>query len=567
MAGKVQLLNADASSGAAVTNFQREMNSLASFLGKDVNTAKDDLPGWNNDDVGDPADDVFARADALTATMNETTGHTHDGTPGNGAPVLAASLASVRLRGYFIRGANLVAVTGSSLVVTTQMTGKTASSGDTVKGVVTSANNQVVLRDNASATQGDQLRDGSGDLIFGRITEAAGVWTLSFYKNVAGVQTAHAFAAQDIGWYYQELFNPITDAPIYNELASIPSDNATQDVVDATSSQRGLVSSGTQNLGGAKTFTDTTQSTTKDTGAIILKGGLGIEKNINAGGAIAATGAVSGSNLSGINTGDQTVTLTGDVTGSGAGSFAATIAANAVTNAKAAQMANGTIKGRTTAGTGNAEDLTGAQATALLSNVVGDSGSGGTKGLVPAPAAGDAAAGKFLKSDGAWATPSGGGGGGSLQWVEDANSPTPIVENAMQVYAFQSALAQALYALIRVPNGYVAGSPIKLRSVWYGPDSSGTALINAVATLIRPGTDLITSTTNQRTTTNAAVTQSAGTANKPQDLVLDISSSTGQINAVSVSAGDLIQVKLRRDTDTGASDLKVPVYGAEVTFS
>lgn len=49
--------------------------------------------------------------------------------------------------------------------------------------------------------------------------------------------------------------------------------------------------------------------------------------------------------------------LTGDVTKS-AGSNATTIAANAVTNAKAAQMANGAVKCRTTAGTGNAEDCT-----------------------------------------------------------------------------------------------------------------------------------------------------------------------------------------------------------------
>lgn len=45
--------------------------------------------------------------------------------------------------------------------------------------------------------------------------------------------------------------------------------------------------------------------------------------------------------------------------------------------------------------------------TALLSAVVGDSGSGGTKGLVPAPAAGDAAAGKFLKADGTFDVPPG----------------------------------------------------------------------------------------------------------------------------------------------------------------
>lgn len=37
-------------------------------------------------------------------------------------------------------------------------------------------------------------------------------------------------------------------------------------------------------------------------------------------------------------------------------------------------------------------------------NFVGDSGSGGVHGEVPAPAAGDAAAGKFLKADGTWET-------------------------------------------------------------------------------------------------------------------------------------------------------------------
>ncbi len=44
------------------------------------------------------------------------------------------------------------------------------------------------------------------------------------------------------------------------------------------------------------------------------------------------------------------------------------------------------------------------QVTAALDAVAGDSGSGGTKGLVPAPASGDAAANKFLKASGAWAS-------------------------------------------------------------------------------------------------------------------------------------------------------------------
>jgi hypothetical protein len=64
------------------------------------------------------------------------------------------------------------------------------------------------------------------------------------------------------------------------------------------------------------------------------------------------------------------------------------------------------------------------QVTADLIAVVGDSGSGGTKGLVPAPGAGDAAAGKFLKASGAWAVPPG-SGVAELDDIPDVNAPSP----------------------------------------------------------------------------------------------------------------------------------------------
>lgn len=78
--------------------------------------------------------------------------------------------------------------------------------------------------------------------------------------------------------------------------------------------------------------------------------------------------------LTGTNSGDQTITLTGDVTGSGTGSFAATIAANSVTNTKLADMAASTLKGNNTGGSADPADLTVAQVKTLLAYTPGDIG-------------------------------------------------------------------------------------------------------------------------------------------------------------------------------------------------
>ena len=111
--------------------------------------------------------------------------------------------------------------------------------------------------------------------------------------------------------------------------------------------------------------------------------------------------------LTGTNSGDQTITLTGDVAGSGSGSFAATIAPDAITNAKLANVATATIKGRVTAATGDPEDLTGTQATTLLDTFTSTS-----KGLAPASGGGTT---NFLRADGAWTA----AGGGNPVAVQD----------------------------------------------------------------------------------------------------------------------------------------------------
>lgn len=111
------------------------------------------------------------------------------------------------------------------------------------------------------------------------------------------------------------------------------------------------------------------------TGNLTLTGNLTVDGNTTIGNA-------SGDTL--------TVAATGTFTGNQTFSGTITVPDASFSNAKLATMATARIKGRVTAGTGVVEDLTGTQATTLLDAVVGATQSvAGTKGVVPAAAAGD----------------------------------------------------------------------------------------------------------------------------------------------------------------------------------
>ncbi|QUS39566.1 hypothetical protein RPMA_12505 [Tardiphaga alba] len=146
-----------------------------------------------------------------------------------------------------------------------------------------------------------------------------------------------------------------------------------------------------------------------------------------------------------------------------------------VSNTELATMPNATFKCRTTAGTGSPDDCTSAQSTALLNTMGGDAGSGGTKGLVPAPGAGDAAANKVLGAGGTWVTQSGGGGGG----LSDADRQNILLERGYQSKTFGgyrrfiNAFADGYKASDGVNSGASSNYNVVTASGYVAPSGSG----------------------------------------------------------------------------------------------
>lgn len=189
------------------------------------------------------------------------------------------------------------------------------------------------------------------------------------------------------------------------------------------------------------------------------------------------------SNTSGTNTGDQTITLTGDVTGSGTGSFAATIANNAVTLAKIQDITTARILGRVTAGSGDPEELTGTQATTLL-----DTFTSSLKGLAPASGGGTS---NFLRADGTWAAPAG-GGGGDVTVLDIDNAQTGPLNTATETAVYSYTL----------PTDLAAGEVLELNLC--GRYLNNTLANRNFTSRFKIGTTTVISQTHSSIPTNAA---------------------------------------------------------------
>lgn len=164
------------------------------------------------------------------------------------------------LRGAVVAGTDILTPgTVSSVDISSLFSGKSESTSSTVKGVPTSSPyNKVMIRHALGTNQDDELKDSLGNQVYGRITKAGPVWTLSFYTKIGTTETAYTLTSgqstDGIRWYYQELFNPLLDLPVYDPIFQVPSDNATADVIDASATHAGKVNTGSQTFAGEKTF-------------------------------------------------------------------------------------------------------------------------------------------------------------------------------------------------------------------------------------------------------------------------------------------------------------------------
>jgi hypothetical protein len=237
-------------------------------------------------------------------------------------------------------------------------------------------------------------------------------------------------------------------------------------------------------VGGVAVMTATSSTVTFPVG-VVFSGSPSITGNLTLTGNLTVDGNTTIGNASGDT---LTVAATGTFTGNQTFSGSITVPDASFSNAKLATVATSTIKGRVTAGTGAVEDVTGAQVTTLLDPVVGATQSvAGTKGVVPAAAAGD----QYKVLTGAGTFQVGYGRAfGCVITTTNVNGSQPTFTNGVNVASlstltvagalssctatFTNALPNATYAVHGTTNGAPSGGTAGFT---YGAKTTTTVVV------------------------------------------------------------------------------------------
>ena len=127
----------------------------------------------------------------------------------------------------------------------------------------------------------------------------------------------------------------------------LPNTDNTYDLGSSTKTWRnlylGTATASNLSITGAQTISATTQSTSKDTGALVVEGGVGVEKNVNIGGNLGVTGTTA-------LTGNTSVTGTFGVTG--ATNLSSTLGVTGAANLSSTLGVSDTISATKATGTG-----------------------------------------------------------------------------------------------------------------------------------------------------------------------------------------------------------------------
>jgi len=280
--GRVDLLSDQVSSGGHVHDIQRNINSICSALGISTDQAYALLITWANSYVGSTSSSAKDKIEALVNKFLATGGHAHTGVNGDADKVDFSNLLGVNQFKAAWQMVSVAGVVGTSKDVSLSFTGKLSGGASAQAGVITTtALNNTPLYDSTTNTY---IEDAQGQRVYGRLTYSTGVWTLSFYTNEAGTETAYSFGSStNINVFYREVFHLANIPTIESSPADFGTLDITADVVDATALVRGVVNTLAQTFAGLKTFnggiaTDTVAEKTVNAGVtvdgVLLKDGL-----------------------------------------------------------------------------------------------------------------------------------------------------------------------------------------------------------------------------------------------------------------------------------------------------